>query len=192
MGKQEVLIIMNLTSKFVANIEFRKIIMHATLKPLPGKLKLGFWVLQEPCRGLMIVLPNWFIVLDLVRKHGLTKMTIQHCQLFYFQARWSQWRFQLKSSFTHSAPVNIFSILGNNFFEGLLNRKIIQPQYHNHLGNDIASLWKYKFILDHGGNMEKGAEKRWKFYAVYAVYKLRNICHCPQGKPHSLCIHCSI
>ena len=40
--------------------------------------------------------------------------------------------------------------------------------------------------------MEKGAEKRWKFYAVYAVYKLRNICHCPQGKPHSLCIHCSI
>ena len=23
--------------------------------------------------------------------------------------------------------------------------------------------------------MEKGAEKRWKFYAVYVVYKLRNI-----------------
>ena len=145
MGKQEVLIIMNLTSEFVANIEFRKIIMHATQKwqkPLPGKLKLGFWVLQEPCRGLMIVLPNWFIVLDLVRKYRSTKMTIQHCQLFYFQARWSWWKFQLKSSFTHSAPVNIFSILGNNFFEGLLNRKIIQPQYHNHLGSDIASLWK--------------------------------------------------
>ena len=145
MGKQEVLITMNLTSEFVANIEFRKIIMHATQKwqkPLPGKLKLGFWVLQEPCRGLMLVLPNWFIVLDLVRKYGSTKMTIQHCQLFYFQARWSWWKFQLKSSFTHSAPVNIFSILGNNFFEGLLNRKIIQPQYHNHLGNDIASLWK--------------------------------------------------
>lgn len=124
-GKQEVLIIMNLTSEFVANIEFRKIIMHATLKPLPGKLKLGFWILQEPCRGLMIVLLNWFIVLDLVRKFRLTKMTTLSVILF-----------------SRPVEVNIFSILGNNFFEKLLNRKIIQPQYHNHLGNDIASLWK--------------------------------------------------
>ena len=40
MGKQEELIIINLTSEFEANIEFRKIIM--LLKPLPGKLKHGF------------------------------------------------------------------------------------------------------------------------------------------------------
>ena len=80
MGKQEEFIIINLTSEFEANIEFRKIIM--LLKPLPGKLKHGFWILQEPCRGLMIVLPNWFIVLDLVRKYGLTKITTLSVILF--------------------------------------------------------------------------------------------------------------
>ena len=54
----------------------------------------------------------------------------------------------MKSSFTHSAPVNIFSILGNNFFEGLLNRKIIQPQYHNHLGSDTAVLQVYEKMFN--------------------------------------------
>ena len=46
------LTIMNLTSEFVANIEFRKIIMHATLKPLPGKIKARFLSFTGTMQGV--------------------------------------------------------------------------------------------------------------------------------------------